>query len=180
MLRKHAVLNNQLHTSGLQAIDVKGDGNCLFRAVSYLLTGSEDAIHAKLRASVAAFVESLGVVLGGVLDVSAKTLAEHVGVMCTTGVCVGEDAVLIIPDVIQRDITVYIAFVEPLLYRPSSGLAIGPQLQIAFNKGLGSDPGHYRAIVPLSLCEQLPSAAPSKMLNLAHHLEKTDHTPYAL
>ena len=100
MLRKHAVLNNQLHTSGLQAIDVKGNGTCLFRAVSYLLTGSEDAIHATLRASVAAFVESLGVVLGGVLDVSAKSLAAHVGEMRTNGVCVGEDAVLIIPDVI--------------------------------------------------------------------------------
>ena len=95
MLRKHAVLNNKLHARGLQAIDVKGDGNCLFRVVSYLLTGSEDAVHAMLMlcASVAAFVESLGVVLGGVLDVPTKSLAAHVGEMRTNGVCVGEDAV---------------------------------------------------------------------------------------
>ena len=125
-----------------------------------------------LRASVAAFVESLGVVLDGVLGVSTKSLAAHVSEMRTNGVCVGENAVLIIPDVIQRDITIHIAFVEPLLYRPSSGLATGPPLQIAFYEGLGSDTGLYRAIVPLSLCEQLLQPHHQKMLNLVHHLEK--------
>ena len=168
MLRKHAVLNNQLHARALQAINVKGDGTYLLRAVSYLLTGSEDAVHATLRASVAAFVENLGVVLGGVLNVSTKSLAAHVCELRANGVCVDEDAVLIIPDVIQRDITVRTAFAEPLLYcnRPSSGLATGPSLQIAFYEGLGSDPGHCRAIVPLSLCEKLLSAAPSKNAEL--------------
>ena len=142
------------------------------------MTGSEDAVHAALRASVAAFVESLGVVLGGVLDVSTKSLAAYDGEMRTNGVYVGEDAVLIIPDAIQRDITVHIAFDEPLLYRPSSGLATGPSLQIAFYEGLGSDPGHYRAIVSLSLCEQLPSVAPSKNAELSSSSKKKLTIPH--
>ena len=114
---KHAALNHQLHTKGLEVFDVKGDRNCLFRAISYLLTGSEDADLATLRASIAAFAENLGAVLGGVLNVSAKYHTEHVSEMRTNGVCVGEEAVLIIPDVIQRDITIYMAFAELLFYK---------------------------------------------------------------
>ena len=106
------------------------------------MTRSEDADLATLRASIAAFAENLGVVLGGVLNVSAKYHTEHVSEMRTNGVCVGEEAVLIIPDVIQRDITIYMAFAELLFYRPSSGLATGPPFYIAFYKGLGYDPGH--------------------------------------
>ena len=47
--------------------DVKSDVNCLFKAFrSYLLTGSEDAIHVTLRTSVAAQIESTGVLFDGV------------------------------------------------------------------------------------------------------------------
>ena len=63
MCKRHAALDEQLRAKRLQTVNVESDGNCLFRTVSYLLTGSENSSHASLRASVACYIESTKKVL---------------------------------------------------------------------------------------------------------------------
>ena len=57
----------------------------------------------------------------------------------------GEEAIVVLPDVIKRDVHVHTAFAEPLIYHIASGLTIGPPIHIAFYAGIGTDPGHYKA-----------------------------------
>ena len=80
MCKRHAALNEQLRAKRLQTVNVESDGNCLFRAVSYLLTGSEDSSRASLRASVASHIESTGKVLGGVINITPEDLVSEIGI----------------------------------------------------------------------------------------------------
>jgi OTU domain-containing protein 3 len=51
------LLNDQLRALGLYAADTMGDGNCLFRALSDQLYGTESR-HAQLRTDICNWVES--------------------------------------------------------------------------------------------------------------------------
>ena len=150
MCKRHAALDEQFRTKRLQTVNVESDGNCLFRAVSYLLTGSEDSSHASLRASVASHIESTGKVLGGVINITPEDLVSRIRDIRTAGICVGEEAIVVLPDVIKRDVHVYTAFAEPLIYHIASGIIIGPPIHIAFYAGIGTDPAHYKAILETS------------------------------
>jgi hypothetical protein len=52
----------------LLSIDVSGDGNCFYRALSYLTAGHE-LNHMAIRESIADIIETRGVVLDGVASV---------------------------------------------------------------------------------------------------------------
>ena len=148
LLCRHAAVDSRLLNAGLVTVDVLGDGNCLFRSLSYLITGSQDTAHISLRASAAALIESGGAILGGVLNLSPKLLADHIRELRTIGTCAGEEALLVLPDVVLRDIYVHQAFADPILYPVTCCLATGDPVHIAYYEGLGSDPSHYRAVVP--------------------------------
>ena len=64
--------------------------------------------------------------------------------------CVSEEAIVVLPNVIKRDVHVHTTFAEPLIYHMASGLTIGPPIHIAFYAGIGTDPGHYKAILETS------------------------------
>ena len=49
--KRSAALNRQLAAQGLRAVNVAGDGNCYFRALSINLYNNEDA-HLQLRHSI--------------------------------------------------------------------------------------------------------------------------------
>ena len=122
MCKRHVALDEQLRAKRLQTINVKSDGNCLFRALLHLLTGSEDSSYANLRASVASYIESTGKVLGGVINITPKDLISKIRDIRTAGMCVGKEAFVVLPDVIKRDVHVHTAFAEPLIYLIASGL----------------------------------------------------------
>lgn len=120
-----------------------GDGNCLFRAVTLCLTGSQGG-HGALRASVASYLERSNAILNGLIDTSpddSKTLAGHIRAVRSDGVAVGEDAILAIAEVIHRDVCVHVAYTEPLVYRPINGHVVSEPVNVAF-----FEPGHYKAV----------------------------------
>ena len=75
-------------------------------------------MHATLRISAASFVESHGVILGGVLHKSPQLVTANVRDIRINGMCVGEEAVVVLPGVMQRNICVHMASAKPLLYYP--------------------------------------------------------------
>ena len=87
----------------------------------------------------------------GVLDTSSAAFEAQVSEMRKLGMCdcVGQEAILALPDVIQRELHVPIVFTESLIFRLSNTQIIGPPLQIAFYKGLGEGPGHNRTVLTM-------------------------------
>ena len=150
MCKRHAALDEQLRAKRLQTVNVKSDGNCLFRTVSCLLTRSENSSHASLRASVAYHIESTKKVLGGVINITLEDFVSRIRDIRTAGMRVDEEAMEVLPDVIKRDVHAHTAFAEPLIYHMASVLTIGPPMHIAFYAGIGTDPGHYKAILETS------------------------------
>jgi OTU domain-containing protein 5 len=138
------MLDAQLTSLGFITQDVDGDGNCLFRAVSYAISGSESG-HKSLRASAASFIESSGSILGGLLHTSPddnSSFTAHLANLRSLGNSVGEDAIIALAEVTQREIHVYAAYVNPLIYRPTNLKCDQEPVRIAFY-----EPGHYKAVL---------------------------------
>jgi hypothetical protein len=55
---------------------------------------------------------------------------------------VGEEAIIALSNMCQREVHVYTAHVEPLVYKPVSGIVKGEPVLLAF-----FEPGHYRAVL---------------------------------
>ena len=90
---RHLALNKQLSEQGLRSIDVIGDGNCLFRAVSKVIYRSENR-HGYLRQQATNIVAESGCILDGLIDKSRDDnhfFAEHLKIIRTLGKAVGED-----------------------------------------------------------------------------------------
>ena len=97
---------------------MQSNRNCLFRADFYELNGSEGG-HGKLRELVASYIEESGCILSDLLAHSpddGKLLPDHIKYVRTLGNAVGEDAILAVANVCKRDVTVYLADAEPLVY----------------------------------------------------------------
>ncbi len=135
---RNAELEEQLQSKHLRSIDVAGDGNCFFRAVSMNLFGSEDH-HSNLRQSVTSYMVRNISSPSSIDDMaSCKQRAQCIS---QDGVWIGEDTIPITASYLQRDIHVYIATkrASPLVY--SSGSSALPPVLLAF-----FEPGHYRAV----------------------------------
>jgi OTU domain-containing protein 5 len=137
---RNTALDNQLQSKQLYPVDVEGDGNCFFRALSSSLYGHQYQ-HAELRASVANFL-SLQADAAPVVDRVA--LHKHATVVAKTGTWVGEDVILAAACNLLRPIHVYIAACNssPLIYAPSMVSTDSLPLLLAFY-----EPGHYRSVV---------------------------------
>jgi OTU domain-containing protein 3 len=141
--KRHSDIIKQLKAGGLTTVDVSADGNCFFRAASYVKDG-DDARHGQLRCQVASYIESSGSILDGLLDVSpddGKTFSEHIQAIRTDGEAVGEDAIEALCEICRCEVIIYIAYAEPRVYKPNVD-AIRPPIRLAF-----FEPGHYRAVV---------------------------------
>ena len=150
-------MNQRLQARELKVQDVRGDGNCMFRAVSLQLQGPLSD-HNALRNSVASDMESSHSFLGGLLDVSPddnKTRMAHTENFRKDGVSVSEDAIMALSEVTHRTIYVHTAFMDnPLEYKPiHRSKCDGEPINIAFFES-----GHYKAVfktVPLNDCSPL-------------------------
>ena len=139
-------LNKQLSEQGLRSIDVIGDGNCLFRAVSKVIYGSENR-HVYLRQQAANIVAESGCILDGLTDTSPDdnhSFAEHLKVIRTPDKAVGEDMIIALAKFFKCCIKVHIAHSEPLIYQPLTSIVSDCSVNIAFY-----EPGHYRAVLPI-------------------------------
>jgi hypothetical protein len=143
IIHRHKALNSQLVSCGMTVVDVQGDGNCLFRAVSLAINGDESH-HAALRASVASYIEQHHNVLDGVTDISPDdgySFSQHLAALRTDGTAVGEDVIFALTAVCQRDIYVYTAYAKPLTYHSNCTGKNAP-IRVAF-----FEPGHYKAVI---------------------------------
>ena len=136
-------LDVQLKAIGLSTIDVGGDGNCLFRAVSRSIYGNEDS-HMLLRKQAVNWIRSNGNPLSKLMGQSpddGSTFADHLKRLGTCGQSVGEDAIIALSNVCKRTIIVHVANTAPLVYKPlmTAGLA---DVVVAFY-----EPGHYKTVL---------------------------------
>ncbi len=144
MANRHRNLEQRLQALQLTTVDVFGDGNCFYRAACFSLHGN-DKHFATLRQDVADHIKRSGSILGGLVDTSpddGQPFSDHVLSVSGNGVAVGEDAIVALANVCRREVHVYIAYADPLIYKPNDGIIVGNPVSLAF-----FEPGHYRAVV---------------------------------
>ena len=144
VLNRNSELENKLDALNLTTVDVLGDGNCFYRAACYKLHGN-DAGYAELRRQVADYLKQTGNILGGVISVSpddGKTFNEHIQTLLTDGQPVGEDAIIALANICDREVHIYLAYSEPLIYSATDGEKSGEPITLAFY-----EPGHYRPVL---------------------------------
>ena len=141
-------LNKQLSEQGLGSIDVISDGNCLFRAVSTVIYGSENR-HGYLRQQAANIVAESGCILDGLTDTSPDdnhSFAEHLKIIRTPGKAVGEDMIIVLAKFCNCCIKVQIAYSEPLVYQPLTSVVSDYGVNFAFYKSGRYIEQFYRSI----------------------------------
>ena len=141
---RNAALEAQLSQRDLVTRDVQADGNCLFRAVSFVINGHERD-HESLRAATASHIENSECILGGLLDKSPDdddSFREHIVTFRTVGNAAEEDAIIALTEVVHREIDVFIADADLLTYKPTIfDINVDP-MRIVF-----VEPGHYMAVL---------------------------------
>jgi hypothetical protein len=147
MFRKTAVYK-KVSDRHLTYVDVTGDGNCFYRALSCTLHGNESQ-HAELRRLAADHLSlhhaSIFKISSDVIPAERTSIDQRVQRMRLNGVWVGEEAILAAADLLQRELHVfkYVTSVgtSPSVYAPASGSGIGSPLCLAF-----LEPGHFQVI----------------------------------
>lgn len=144
----------------LQSVDVLGDGNCLFRALSVGLYGDETH-HSQLRQHIASHLASNYASLFEVdssSSVDTESVASCVRHVERVNTEAGQESIVSAADYLQRPIHLY-KFVTPPgvtpdVYMPRARKAVHPPIAIAFY-----EPGHYRAVINIR-----PPVAPTPTL----------------
>ena len=131
-------LDNQLHSHQLCTMDVIGDGNGLFRALSVVLYGRQGEFSVLHQSVVEHLKESLST------SPTANDVHKYLFDMSSEGVWVGEDIIATAVDHVQRNIYVYMSTssTSPLVYSLQTADSMLPQLRIAFY-----EPGHFKAVL---------------------------------
>ena len=139
ILYRNAAVNHQLASNYLRTMDVAGDGNCYFRALSFCFSGNQRN-HKLLRALIASYVNRQA---EAAMPKDKGTLFKRAVDIATNGFWPGEDIVLATANCLQRAIVVYVAHAasSSLTYSPMTA-PIKPPLTLAF-----FEPGHYKAVV---------------------------------
>jgi OTU-like cysteine protease len=145
---RNAAVEKQLADKHLRTINVEGDGNCFYRAISVGLYGTESHCNT-LRKSVALHMLDHGERIfakAGVGPVDSVSLHNASSNISQDFSWAGQDAILAAADLLNRDIYVYVSgdHCSPIVHSPTSLPCLQP-IQIAF-----FEPGHYRAVLPAS------------------------------
>ena len=142
VLSRNAAVYHQLANDYLRAVDVAGDGNCYFRALSFCIHGNQRS-HASLRALIASHVKRQAETAA---TEDKATLLKRAGDIATDRFWPGEDIVLATAFCLQRAIVVYVTHgsSSPFTYSPLTASS-KPPLTLAF-----FEPGHYMAVVPIA------------------------------
>jgi hypothetical protein len=148
-LRNTALLK-QLSDKHLTYVDVTGDGNCFYRALSYTLYGNESQ-HVELRRQVADHIylhhARIFRTSSDITPAERASIDQSVQLMRTNRVWAGEEAILAAADFLQRELHVfkYVTSVgtSPSVYAPVSvsGSELCSPLRLAF-----FEPGHFQAV----------------------------------
>ena len=138
----------QLSDKHLRPIDVVGDGNCLFRAISMSVNGSQSE-HGELRKAIANHMLDKSPAIfdtGGLSPSDVVNLRNHAHSLLRNGEWGGEEVLVTAADFLQRNIMVYSIAGMPIEYSPVTGLGCHQPISLALY-----EPGHYHSISPIHL-----------------------------
>jgi hypothetical protein len=143
---RNAGVEKQLTSNSLMSVNVRGDGNCFFRALSVCLHGHEQH-HVELRKHIAQHMADHSDVIFADYCSSPDDRNFFCKLAATTfddGVWVGENVIKAAAHFLQREIHVFIpsAAISPLSYKPGTILTTLEVVRLGFY-----EPGHYRAVV---------------------------------
>ena len=129
---RNLIVDSILNSNFLCAINVEGDGNYLFRALSVGLYGHEkDRII--LRKSIATHMEIMYNSMNPASNIPDEDTLKHIIDTGTDGKLVGKDAILCAANYLRRDIHVYLAAGKsPFIHSPQSGPPTFNALSMAF------------------------------------------------
>jgi hypothetical protein len=149
LLNRHQSLEQRLTSLRLTTVDVRGNGNCFYRAACHVLHGNDD-FHAELRQELADYVIKSGSLLGGLVSSSSNKalFGMYAQALKTNGESVSEEAIFALANMCQREVRIYTAYINPLVYRPACGDVIGEPVSLAFYEP-------DRAVVPITNVSQL-------------------------
>lgn len=118
---RHLTLEQFFVSRNLTTVDVKGDGNCFYRAACFGLHGS-DICHDDLRQHVADYVVQSGSLLRGLITTSSNKalFAMYVQLLKTDKEPVGEEAIIALTNMCQREVHVCTAHVKPLTFKSTA------------------------------------------------------------
>ena len=147
MLRNAAV-RKMLRDMCLMSVNVTEDGNCFYRALSFILHGNEDH-HTELRRSIADHLTRNYKYIFNVSNIVTHadniSIEQHIQRMRLDGVWAGEETILAAADFLKRELHVFkyvtSSVISPTVYTPASGSCLGSPLRIAF-----LEPGHFHAV----------------------------------
>ena len=142
-MRRDRQLRDKLCSDHLLAVDVQGDGNCFYRAVSYLTTGNEFSLPA-IRQSIADIIEQRGNILGGLINSSRDNFRNYICSLRTPGdyTYVGDETAIATAELYGRDVRIYSALAPTQVYKPNGKPTNDQPLILAF-----CEPAHYMALV---------------------------------
>ena len=139
ILNRHATLDFQISSLGLMSVDVQGDSNCLFRSVSFVLFGHENA-HSQLRKAAVSVLEQGGSKMFDLIDKSIDNglpFQDHLRRLYTKGEEVGQDIIMALAIAIKHSVSVYIAYANPQTFHPNDDvLDTDPLKSLSMNLGI--------------------------------------------
>lgn len=102
--------------------------------------------HARIRQSIANFIESRGTMLNGLVDCSNEQFCDYIKALRTDGDYdyVGEDLALAAADIYAREIHIYSATADTQIFKPTNvdkTVACFDPIKVAF-----FEPAHYMAL----------------------------------
>lgn len=148
IIARNMLANERIAADKLRSIDVKGDGNCFYRALSVCLTGKEDD-YVMLRQLTVDYLASISADdLANISPALAAQLRHQLDDAGRDGAYVGEAMIPVVASWLGRTICVYngTGYEPTRPYHPQHVTVMtSSPLSIAFY-----EPGHYRAVLPAS------------------------------
>ena len=140
-------LDRFLAADHLLSANVEGDGNCLFRAISYCPNGHQNE-HSILRYEVCQHllhnykrIFELDDIVGDI-----QFISDYVKSMLVEGTWAGEECIMAAADYLQRPIYLFkycsTLPMSPIIYSPRTRSITKLAIKLAFY-----EPGHYRSII---------------------------------
>ena len=147
ILERNAIVDKRKTKDELVTLDVKGDGNCFFRALAVCLTGTEND-HSRLQANIIQYMaadnnESV-VNAGNTAD--ANHVREHIIGIGRDSVWVRDEVAPAATSYIGRNIYIYFAIGKswPRIYLSLDGETVSSTLPV---KLAFYEPGYYKAML---------------------------------
>ena len=126
----------QLHDKNLHPTDVVGDGNCLFRAISQCVYGSQSK-YSELRINIVHHLLSKFDIIfdtGSLSPADFSTLQNHAQSLLMDGQWAGEECIKTAADFLKMDIYLYVfmANISPIVYSPAINSARHQPIALVF------------------------------------------------